>query len=125
MPVRKVKKPDKRPIPPFSSEAEERKFWETHDTSDYVDWSRARSVSFPNLKPSTTTISLRLPAPLLADLKVLANKRDVPYQSLLKAFLAERVAAERRAGVGLADKRLQRAGGKPGRHGRARAAASR
>jgi hypothetical protein len=78
MPVRKAKKPDKRPIPTFSSEAEERKFWEAHDTSDYVDWSRARSVSFPNLKPSTTTISLRLPAPLLADLKVLANKRDVP-----------------------------------------------
>jgi predicted DNA binding CopG/RHH family protein len=97
MPVRKAKQRDKKPLPSFSSEAEERKFWETHDTSDYVDWSRARSVTLPNLKPSTTTISLRLPAPLLADLKVLANKRDVPYQSLLKAFLAERVTAERRA----------------------------
>lgn len=125
MPMRKAKKHDKKPIPSFSSEAEERTFWETHDTSDYVDWSRARSVTFPNLKPSTTTISLRLPAPLLADLKVLANKRDVPYQSLLKAFLAERVSAERRAGPALANKRLPRTGGKPARHGRTRAAAGR
>ena len=83
-----------KPIPEFSTEAEERTFWETHDSTEYVDWSRARFRTFTNVKPSTVTISLRLPAPLLADLKALANKRDVPYQSLLKVFLAERVAAE-------------------------------
>jgi len=83
-----------KPIPGFDSEAEERAFWETHDTMDYVDWSRARTGIFPNLKPSTETISLRLPVGLLTGLKILANKRDVPYQSLLKVFLAERVAQE-------------------------------
>ena len=82
-PKRKLK-----PIPVFKSEAEERDFWLSHDTADYVDWSRARVATLPNLRPSTTTISLRLPAPLLA------NQRDVPYQSLLKIFLAERVAQE-------------------------------
>jgi predicted DNA binding CopG/RHH family protein len=81
-------------IPEFSSEAEERSFWETHDTADYVDWKRARAGMFPNLRLSTETISLRLPAGLLAELKVLANRRDVPYQSLLKLFLAERVRRE-------------------------------
>jgi predicted DNA binding CopG/RHH family protein len=81
-------------IPVFSTEAEERKFWETHDTVDYVDWTQGRWAAFPNLKPSTETISLRLPATLLTELKILANKRDVPYQSLLKVFLAERVARE-------------------------------
>jgi len=84
----------RKPVPEFKSEAEERAFWEKHDTADYLDWSRAEVVQFPNLKPSTSTISLRLPAQLLADLKRLANKRDVPYQSLLKVYLAERVAAE-------------------------------
>lgn len=83
--------------PTFTSEAEERQFWETHDTTPYVDWSTARPARFPNLKPSTETISLRLPAGLLADLKALANKQDVPYQSLLKVFLAERVAREWRS----------------------------
>lgn len=86
-----------RPIPEFESEAAEREFWETHDTADYVDWSRARLGIFPDLKTSTRTISLRLPAGLLAELKTLANRRDVPYQSLLKVFLAERVARERAA----------------------------
>lgn len=81
-------------IPRFESEADERAFWETHDTADYVDWNRARLAVFPNLKPSTETISLRLPASLLAELKVLANRRDVPYQSLLKVFLAERISHE-------------------------------
>jgi predicted DNA binding CopG/RHH family protein len=81
-------------VPTFSSEAEERTFWETHDTSPFVDWGKARVAVFPNLKPSTETISLRLPAALLAALKALANKRDVPYQSLLKVFLAERVDRE-------------------------------
>ena len=86
-------------IPKFDSEAEERRFWETHDSADYVDWSKAAFVSLPNLKPSTETISLRLPAPLLSDLKALANKRDVPYQSLLKVFVADRVAAEWRSSI--------------------------
>jgi hypothetical protein len=81
-------------IPKFASEAAERRFWETHDSVDYVDWSKAAIVSLPNLKPSTETISLRLPAPLLSDIKALANKRDVPYQSLLKVFVADRVAQE-------------------------------
>ena len=81
-------------IPEFRSGAAERRFWETHDSTQYVDWSKAEFVRFPNLKPSTETISLRLPAPLLNDLKALANKRDVPYQSLLKVYVADRVAAE-------------------------------
>jgi len=81
-------------VPVFRSEAEERRFWETHDTSPFVDWSKARVAVFPALKPSTETISLRLPAALLAELKALANRRDVPYQSLLKVFLAERIARE-------------------------------
>ena len=84
----------RKPVPDFKSEAEEHTFWEEHDTADYLDWSRAEVTQFPNLKLSTSTISLRLPAQLLADLKRLANKRDVPYQSLLKIYLAERVAAE-------------------------------
>ena len=84
----------RKPIPKFRSETEERAFWDTHDTADYLDWSRAEVVSFQNLKPSSATISLRLPAQLLAELKRLANRRDVPYQSLLKVYLAERVAAE-------------------------------
>ncbi len=113
MPTRRRNRPEQRKtIPTFETEAKEREFWETHDTTGYVDWRRGRAATFPNLKSSTTTISLRLPAPLLADLKVLANKRDVPYQSLLKVFLAERVAAEHHANAGkLPDKRLQPAGG--------------
>ena len=79
----------KKKIPKFESEEEERKFWETHDSSDYVDWKQATAVRFPNLKPSTKTISLRLPESLLERIKVEANKRDVPYQSLIKAWLAE------------------------------------
>ena len=67
-----------KPILRFSSEAEKREFWATHDNTDYVDWSRATRAIFPNLRPSTETISIRLPAPLLADLKALANERDVP-----------------------------------------------
>src|SRR3989449_2985090 len=89
-----TKRPVRKAIPTFRSEAEERTFWETHDTSPFVDWGEARVAVFPNLKPSTETISLRLPAALLAELKGLANKRDVPYQSLLKVFLADRVASE-------------------------------
>jgi predicted DNA binding CopG/RHH family protein len=84
----------KRKIPKFKDEDEERAFWSEHDSTDYVDWSSARRVTLPNLKPSTRSISIRLPEILLEELKVLANKRDVPYQSLLKVFLAERVDAE-------------------------------
>ena len=80
-----------RPIPTFKSEAQERKFWETHDTADYLDWSKAERVRFPNLKPSTATISIRLPVSLLEQIKIAANKRDVPYQSLIKMWLAEKV----------------------------------
>ncbi len=92
--ARPSKKKTRKPIPTFASEDAERAFWATHDTVDYVDWSQAKSVVFPNLRPSTETISLRLPAPLLADLKALANARDVPYQSLLKVFLADQVRRE-------------------------------
>jgi predicted DNA binding CopG/RHH family protein len=80
-----------KPIPTFANEAEERAFWESHDSTDYVDWSKARRVSFPNLKPSTTAISLRVPVSLLERIKIAANKRDVPYQSLIKIWLAEKV----------------------------------
>jgi predicted DNA binding CopG/RHH family protein len=81
-----------KPVPHFASEAQERKFWETRDSADYLDWSKAKHARFPNLKPSTTAISLRLPISLLEQIKVAANKRDVPYQSLIKAWLAEKVS---------------------------------
>ena len=81
-------------IPKFLDEDEERAFWAVQDSTEYVDWSKGTRASFPNLKPTLKTISLRLPEALIADLKTLANKRDVPYQSLLKVFLAERVARE-------------------------------
>jgi predicted DNA binding CopG/RHH family protein len=81
-------------IPHFRNEAEERKFWETHDSTDYVDWSKAQRVRLPNLKLSTTAISLRLPQGLLDRIKIAANKRDVPYQSLIKVWLAEKVDAD-------------------------------
>lgn len=90
----KARKPLK-PIPAHRSEAAERAFWEHADSTEYLDWSRAQRVQCPALKLSTTTISLRLPDGMLEALKVLANERDVPYQSLLKVFLAERLAAER------------------------------
>jgi len=79
------------PTPDFANEAEERRFWEAHDSVDRVDWSKAEKVRLPNLKPSTTSISLRLPVSLLERIKVAANKRDVPYQSLIKTWLSERV----------------------------------
>lgn len=85
-------------IPAFKNEDDERAFWATHDSTDFIDWSQAKRAVFPNLKPSTKTISLRLPESIIAALKVLANKRDIPYQSLLKVFLAERVAEELRLG---------------------------
>jgi predicted DNA binding CopG/RHH family protein len=81
------------PTPTFESEAEERRFWESHDSADQVDWSRAERVRLPNLRPSTTSISLRLPVSLLERIKVAAHKRDVPYQSLIKTWLAEKLDA--------------------------------
>lgn len=89
-----AKRPTTRTVPAFASERAEREYWETHDASGVADWSTARRAVFPNLKASTETISLRLPTALLADLKVLANKRDVPYQSLLKVYLSDRVTHE-------------------------------
>ena len=86
----KVKK-----VPTFKTEQEERDFWETHDSSDYVDWTKSASVSLSNLKPSTKTISLRLPEGLLDSIKIEANKRDMPYQSLIKVWLAEDVKESR------------------------------
>ena len=94
----------KKNVPKHRSEDRERDFWASADSTEYVDWNKAQRVAFPDLKPSLKTISLRLPEMMLAELKALANKRDVPYQSLLKMFLAERIAneleaiSERRAG---------------------------
>jgi predicted DNA binding CopG/RHH family protein len=82
------RKPDPRPR--FRDEAEERRFWETHDSTDYVDWGKADRVRLPNLRPSTRSISLRLPVALLERIKIAANRRDVPYQSLIKTWLAEK-----------------------------------
>lgn len=82
-------------IPKFQSEDLERKFWAAKDSTAYIDWSQAKRRKLPNLRPSLRTISLRLPVAMIEDLKILANRRDVPYQSLLKIFLAERLAQER------------------------------
>jgi predicted DNA binding CopG/RHH family protein len=82
-----------KPVPTFRNEAEERQFWEAHDSTDYVDWSKAEPVRLPNLKPSSTSISLRLPVSLLERIKVAANKRDMPYQSLIKVWLSEKLDA--------------------------------
>ena len=84
-----------KPIPSFTSEEQERKFWESHDSAEFLDLAKAQPAVFPNLKPTSTAISLRLPGTLLAELKVLANQRGVPYQSLMKVYLAERVTRER------------------------------
>ena len=81
-------------IPKFKNEDEEREFWATHDSTEYVDWRKAKKAAFSNLKPPVKRISLRLPESMLEELKLLANKRDVPYQSLLKIFLAERIEKE-------------------------------
>ena len=88
--------PTKKQIPKFESEDHERDFWETHDSTDYLDWNKAERVTLANLKPSTKTISIRLPESMLDELKLLANKRDVPYRALLKIYLAERIDQELR-----------------------------
>ncbi len=84
----------KKKIPKFKNEDEERAFWATHNSIEFVDWKKAKRTLLPNLKPSVKTISLRLPKAMLEELKLLANKRDVPYQSLVKIFLAERIEEE-------------------------------
>ena len=89
----------KREIPEFKNKKQEFEFWSSSgagtDSTRYLDWSKAKRAKLPNLKPSLRTISVRLPVAMIEDLKILANQRDVPYQSLLKVFLAERLEAER------------------------------
>ncbi|MFZ3123066.1 MAG: BrnA antitoxin family protein [Thermodesulfovibrionales bacterium] len=84
----------KKKIPKFKNEDKEREFWATHDSTVFINWKKAKRILLPNLKPSVKTISLRLPKSMLEELKLLANKRDVPYQSLVKIFLAERIERE-------------------------------
>ncbi len=86
----------KKGVPRFKTEDEERDYWASHDSTEHVDWSSARRVLLPNLKPSLKTISVRLPQSMIDDPKMLANRRDVPYQSLMKVFLAERIEQELR-----------------------------
>ena len=81
-------------LPDFKDEDQERAFWTTHDSTEYIDWDKAEAAILPKLKPSTRTISLRLPEIMLDELRVIANKRDVPYQSLIKVFLKERIDQE-------------------------------
>lgn len=88
----------KRAIPKFKSEEQEREFWASRDSADYVDWKKAAKVRLANLRPTTRSISIRLPEPMIERLKVLANKRDVPYQSLLKMYVAEKIEEELQAG---------------------------
>ena len=83
-----------KPIPKFKNIQEENKFWQTHDSTEYIDWSKAEETFFPNLKPSTESISIRLPSSLLTSIKTLANKNDIPYQSLMKIFLSDRIRQE-------------------------------
>jgi predicted DNA binding CopG/RHH family protein len=87
----------KKALPGLHSEEEERQFWGEHDSTEYLDWKQARAARFPNLKPSTRVISLRLPESMLEELRILANKNDVPYQSLIKMILRERLERERKA----------------------------
>lgn len=87
--MRNVKK---KTLPNFKTIDEESKFWQQHDSADYFDWNRAKIASFPNLKPSATTISLRLPMTLLNEIKIIAHKGDIPYQSLIKMMLAQEVS---------------------------------
>lgn len=86
----------KKRVPDFRTERDEADFWSTHDSTEYLNWSAAKRRKLPNLKPSLRTISIRLPVSMIEDLKLLANKKDVPYQSLLKMYLSERIERERR-----------------------------
>ena len=96
----------KNTIPEFKNEDEEREFWASHDSSEFVDWSQARRVIFPNLKPTTRAISLRLPESMLDEIRQMANQRDVPYQSLIKVFLRERMNQEYRQSA-IGDKKAE------------------
>ena len=89
-----MKKVKKKRIPKFRNEDEEREFWASHDSTDYIDWAEAKELIMPNLKPTLKTISIRLPEIMIEELKLIANKRDIPYQSLMKMFLAERLEQE-------------------------------
>ena len=91
----KRKSKSKKAVPAFATEDQERKFWSEHDSTEFFDWSKAVQPRFPELKPSTTAISIRLPISMLEELKALANQQDVPYQSLMKLYLAERIKRER------------------------------
>jgi predicted DNA binding CopG/RHH family protein len=93
------KKP--KAIPTFKTEDAEREFWASQDSTDYIDWETAEAITLPKLKPSTRTISLRLPEFMLSELRVIANKRDVPYQSLIKIFLKERIDQELKRDAGV------------------------
>lgn len=84
-------------IPDFENEDQEREFWSAHDSADYLNWSKAKQVKLANLRPTTRTISIRLPESMIERLKILANKRDVPYQSLLKLFVADKIEEELRS----------------------------
>lgn len=92
----KMNSSKQKPLPKFKSTDEERLFWQTHDSTDYLNWEKAQhNPSFPKLKPSSRSISIRLPESLIDDLKMLANQQDVPYQSLLKIYLVEKVSEKR------------------------------
>jgi len=86
---------NRKQIPTFANEDDERQFWSKNDTSDFFDWENAVQVAMPELKPTTASISLRLPVSMLEELKALANKRDVPYQSLMKVYLSQQITRER------------------------------
>lgn len=86
-------------IPRFRSEKEEREFWEKNDSSEFIDWKKGKRASFPDLKPSLKSISIRLPESMIEQLKVIANKKDVPYQSLVKLYLSEKVQEELKVGA--------------------------
>lgn len=90
-------KPRVRKVPRFRNEDEERDFWASHDSTEFVNWRQAERVKLPNLRPTTRTISIRLPEAMIERLKVLANKRDIPYQSLLKMFVADKIEEELRS----------------------------
>ena len=89
-----MSKSKRKAVPVFTSEEEEREYWTRHDSTDHVEWAQAEKRSFPQLRPTLRTISLRLPESMIGQLKLIANKRDIPYQSLLKQFLAERLQIE-------------------------------
>ncbi|MCL0076353.1 BrnA antitoxin family protein [Dehalococcoidia bacterium] len=89
-----MKNMKKNKIPKFRTEEEERNFWSSHDSTEYIDWSKAKALTLSNLKPSIRSISIRLPEMMVEELKLLANKRDIPYQSLMKIYISEKVEEE-------------------------------